>query len=349
MAKDPAARYESARSLHADLLGLKQELEGSGSRVAPGLDGFVNHEREPAVVRFKTLVAAGVVAALLAAWFGSGLLQRGHVPKPEAVVWYDRGTSAIREGAYFQAGKALDRALEIDSAFALARARRSEAYAEVELTDKAREELLQAMALLPDRSSLSNAESLYVDAVAATLNRDFKTAIEKYSQIVSSAGDRTSLRPMSISAAPTRKTRISIEPLNRTCRRRSSISSLPPAFLRSGILYGRRLNLPKANDAFLKAQEIYQAMSSQEGLAEVYYQRGSLRARIRRLPEAREQLERSLEMSRSASNDTNRSGPNCSSAACTSLKATAVAPRRWLPTPSEPRSRSTCGRWRPTA
>jgi tetratricopeptide (TPR) repeat protein len=37
--------------------------------------------------------------------------------------------------------------------------------------------------------------------------------------------------------------------------------------------------LPKANDAFSKAQDIYQAMSSQEGLAEVYYQRGSLLAR----------------------------------------------------------------------
>ena len=44
-------------------------------------------------------------------------------------------------------------------------------------------------------------------------------------------------------------------------------------------------------------------MSSQEGLAEVYYQRGSLLARIRKLPEAKEQLERSLEMSRSSSNE----------------------------------------------
>ena len=35
----------------------------------------------------------------------------------------------------------------------------------------------------------------------------------------------------------------------------------------------------------------------------MYYQRGSLLARIRRLPEAKEQLERSLEMSRSSSND----------------------------------------------
>jgi len=44
-------------------------------------------------------------------------------------------------------------------------------------------------------------------------------------------------------------------------------------------------------------------MSSQEGLAEVYYQRGSSLARVRKLPEAKEQLERSLEMSRSSANE----------------------------------------------
>ena len=43
-------------------------------------------------------------------------------------------------------------------------------------------------------------------------------------------------------------------------------------------------------------------MSSQEGLAEVYYQRGSVLAKIRNVPEARSQLERALEISRSSSN-----------------------------------------------
>ena len=130
------------------------------------------------------------MATLLAVWFAPALFRRGrHEPPPEAVVWYNRGTSAIREGAYFQASKALERALEIDNSFALARARQSEAYAEIELTDRAREELLQAMALLPDRSTLSDAESLYLDAVAATLNRNFKTAIDKYSKIVDAVRD----------------------------------------------------------------------------------------------------------------------------------------------------------------
>ena len=234
----------------------------------------------------------------------SGLFRRGrHQPPPEAVVWYNRGTSAIREGAYFQASKALERALEIDNAFALARARQAEAYAEIELTDRGREELLQAMALLPDRSTLSEAESLYLDAVAATLNRNFKTAIDKYSKIVDSVGDvEKSAAYVDLGRAYEKD-----ENLDKAIESYGKATQLDPqsaaGFLRSGILYARRREFSMANDAFSKAQDIYQAMSSQEGLAEVYYQRGSLLARIRRLPEAKEQLERSLELSRSSSND----------------------------------------------
>ena len=155
MAKDPAGRYESAQLLRSDLLELQQDIDRIGSGVAPGVHGFVNAERQPAVCPIQG--AGRREPSWPCCWRrGSrpGLFRRGrHVPPPEAVVWYNRGTSAIREGAYFQASKALERALEIDNAFALARARQAEAYTEIELTDRAREELLQAMALLPDRST----------------------------------------------------------------------------------------------------------------------------------------------------------------------------------------------------
>jgi tetratricopeptide (TPR) repeat protein len=255
-------------------------------------------------VRFKALIAASVVAVLLAAWFAPGLLRRGqHVPPPEALAWYNRGTSAIREGAYFQASKALERALEIDNAFALAHVRRADAYAEIELTDKAREELVRALALLPDRSNLSNAESTYVDAVAATLNRDFKTAIEKYSQIVDSVGNEDKASAYVDLGRAYEKDENLDGAIDSYLKAMQADAQSAAAVLRSGILYGRRQDLPKASDAFSRAQDIYQAMSSQEGLAEVHYQRGSLLARIRRLPEAREQLERSLGISRSSSNE----------------------------------------------
>jgi tetratricopeptide (TPR) repeat protein/predicted Ser/Thr protein kinase len=302
MAKERAARYQSAGALHADLLRLRHELDGAPVR--PDSSALSTASVRRRTGRFAMLAIASAVAAVVAAWLGSTLLRRGqHVPPPEAVVWYDRGTSAIRDGTYFQASKALERALAIDGAFALARARQAEAYAEMGLADRAREELLQAMALLPDRSTLSAAESNYVDAVAATLGRDFKTAIDRYARIVDSAspGDKSAAY-VDLGRAHEKN-----EDLGRAIASYGKATELDPqsaaAYLRAGILHGRRQQLGQADAAFSKAQDIYQAMSSQEGVAEVQYQRGSLLARIRRLPEAKEQLERSLATSRGSSSE----------------------------------------------
>lgn len=303
MAKDAAARYQSASALRADLLALQQEIDGA--TVPRPLMALPETRAQGTSVRFKVLIGAiAVVALAIAAWLTTGLLRRGpHLPTAEAVVWYDRGTNAIREGAYFQASKALDRALEIDHAFVLAQVRRAEAYAEMGLTDRAREDLLGALTRLPDRSSVSAAESNYLDAVAATLSRNFTAAIDKYTLIVDSVpAVEKSAAYVDLGRAYEKN-----EELDRAIDSYGKAAQLDrqsaAAFLRSGILHGRRQQLSQANEAFAKAEDIYRAMSNQEGLAEVSYQRGSLLARIRKLPEAREQLERSLAISRSASSE----------------------------------------------
>ncbi len=302
MARDVTARYQSARLLHDELRDLEHALEGSTMRPA------VTAPLTPSVgrrsIRVWSLVAAAVVALLGAAWFASDRLRpRRHEPPPEAVVWYERGTSAIREGAYFQATKALERALSLDSAFAMAHARRADAYAEMGLTERAREDLLQAMALLPDRSTLSAIESTHVDAVAATLARDFRTAIEKYAVIADAVPDADkAAAQVDLGRAYERN-----EDLDRAIAAYAKATQLDPqgaaAFLRSGILHGRRQQLSEASAAFSKAEEIYRAMSSQEGLAEVHYQKGALFARLRRLPEAKAELEQSLAISRASSSE----------------------------------------------
>ena len=71
--------------------------------------------------------------------------------------------------------------------FALAHARQAEAYAEIELADKAREELLQAMALIPI-VRLSNA-SPCIWTPSRQRSGATSTAIEKYSTIVDSVPD----------------------------------------------------------------------------------------------------------------------------------------------------------------
>jgi tetratricopeptide (TPR) repeat protein len=279
-----------------------QALEQPGAPIRPASTVPANSSSWS--VRRQALVTAGAAAVVLAAWFAPGLWRRSqHVPPPEAMTWYERGTSAIRDGAYFQAERALERAIALDNAFALAHVRRAEAYSETELVEPAREELVRAMALLPDRSGLSTAESLYVDAVAATLTRDFKTAIDKHAAIVNTVPDSEKAAAYVDLGRAYEKNESIDDAIAAYARAAQLDGQSAAAFLRIGILRGRRLELEKANEAFARAQDIYTAMSSQEGLAEVFYQRGSMLARIRRLPEARAELERSLGVSRSASND----------------------------------------------
>ena len=142
-----------------------------------------------------------------------------------------------------------------------------------------------------------------MDAVAATLGRNFKAAIDKYTQIADAVGESDkSAAYVDLGRAYEKN-----EDLDRAIESYVKATQLDPqaaaAFLRAGILHGRRQQLSKANDAFSKAEDIYRAMSSQEGLAEVHYQRGSLLARIRRLPEAKAQLEQSLTLSRASASE----------------------------------------------
>jgi len=68
-----------------------------------------------------------VVAVLcllgLAGWGGWQLVRpAAHKPTVDALRWYERGTSALRDGAYFQASQMLQEAVKADDKFALAHA-----------------------------------------------------------------------------------------------------------------------------------------------------------------------------------------------------------------------------------
>ena len=128
--------------------------------------------------------------AVLAAWLALGNRRASpHEPTTAAKRWYEIGTGALRDGAYYQASKALERAVELDSGFTLAHARLAEAYTEIDNIDRAKEELLLAASLVPDRTSLPEADAMYLDAIMGTVRRDFTQAIDQYRRIVEQAGD----------------------------------------------------------------------------------------------------------------------------------------------------------------
>ncbi|HSB11098.1 MAG TPA: tetratricopeptide repeat protein [Blastocatellia bacterium] len=312
MAKDPYLRYQSAGELLADLLGLQKSIqEGTASQTRqltpePGSSrrtfaGSLQGKFLKAPTRIKigflvvALVAAGVLAAI-------GIRRSPYQPAPEARGWYERGADAIRAGAYYQASKSLERSVQIDNRFALAHARLADAYLEMDFVDRAMEELLHAMSLVPDRSSLTSGDALYLDAIAATVRRDFPSAIEHYGKIAQQAADNDRAAAYVDLGRAYEKN----ENISRAIEYYAQATKADPqsaaAFLRLAVLYGRSQDLKNATDALDKAETIYQAMSSEEGLTEVLYQRGALLSRMRKLPEAQNQLEAALQKSQSLDN-----------------------------------------------
>ena len=305
MAKDVAARYQSANAMLEDLNKLKASLSvGSGLLTVPPRSSVITAavtqawKRKP--VRIALFVAAFlVVGILLAPRFWHTPL---HQPSAEAKSWYDRGTDAIRAGTYYQASKALERSIKIDDRFALAHARLAETYVETDYPDKAREELLQAMSLVPDRSALATHDVMYLQAIEATVRRDFVAAVASYEKIVQQASDSEKASAYVDLGRSYEKNENLDKAIEYYVKAGTADPQSAAAFLRVAILYGRRQDLKQANEAFDKAETLYQAMTNLEGVTEVLYQRGSLLSKIRRLAEAKTQLEKALDISRSTDN-----------------------------------------------
>src|SRR5262249_16183115 len=131
------------------------------------------------------LMAIGVA---LLSYFVWTRLHAPYRPQPEALRWYDAGTTSLRNAAYFEASKSLQMAVAADDKFALAHARLAEAYTELHYSDKAKDEIIRAESLARELP-MQQSDALYLQAVTNTVLRDFPPAIESYQQIARQASN----------------------------------------------------------------------------------------------------------------------------------------------------------------
>jgi tetratricopeptide (TPR) repeat protein/tRNA A-37 threonylcarbamoyl transferase component Bud32 len=305
LTKDAGARYQSANEMLADLRGLRDVSPARSQVRTQPLPAQVEAVTEsiPArvtsIVRHRPAVSIGLIvlalAAALAFFVLSGFWRDGRrQPLPEALGWYKKGTAALRDGAYYQASKMLEKSVELDDKFALAHARLAEAYTEIDYTDRARDEVLLAEHLVPDDAALSEEDRSYLSAVTATVLRQFPTAIDHYRRISERAADPDKpsvFVDLGRSYEKNEELQKAIESYQEAAKRDAQSAA---AFLRLGILQGRQQNLQGATESFDKAADIYRASSNHEGVAEVLYQRGTLLNRMGRLNDARGLLESAL-------------------------------------------------------
>lgn len=202
----------------------------------------------------------------------------------------------MRDGSYYKASKALQRAVEMDDNFALAHARLAEAYAELDYADKANHEILRARALTHDLSPLPQLESLYLQAITHTVLREYSAAVETYKEIAAHVSDPA--KPQAhVDLGRAYERNDDIDKAKESYTRATQLApSDAAAFLRLGGLCGQQQDFKCAEEAFRKAEKLYHDLSDPEGVTEVVYQRGLLLKNSERPRDARTQLEEALKL-----------------------------------------------------
>jgi tetratricopeptide (TPR) repeat protein/tRNA A-37 threonylcarbamoyl transferase component Bud32 len=312
LAKKPNKRYQSARELIADLTAVKDGLEETAGRTlirrtSPSLVsgtgrtlGNLSQMLQRPRVPISYLLIGGAI--LLVAGVAAFRFWRPapHVPPPAALRWYEVGTNAFRDGAYFQASQALDRAIAADDDYILAHARLAEALVELDYADKAKDELLRVNAA--NQATLSELDALTVAAITATARHDFSRAVDLYGQIVKlvpEAEKAYALVDQGRAFENNNDAKSAIQSYQQASERNPQYAT---AYLRLGILYGQQGQLAAALSAFDQAESIYQALGRLEGRSEVIFQRGALLNKRNKLSEAKAQLEQALALANATDN-----------------------------------------------
>lgn len=298
LAKKTDARYQTAEELLADLNTLNLAEQRSGQKIGPRLRSSATQFLSRKQTRHAVWVLSAVALLVsLAVLFISTRRSRPPEPAPEAKRLYQAGTNALRNGSYLNATKMFQQAIRIESRFPLAHARLAEAWMELDYEDRATEEMLRVTELAPDLSRLPPLDMLYLQAIGATVRRNFKGAVENLEEIVRQVPEteKTSAYfDLGRAYERLRDVDKAVETFEEVTRRDGQAAA---AYLRLGGLYGRRQEEAKAVAAFDKAHALYNAQGNVEGTAEVFYQRGAFLNLVDKLPEAQEQLRHALDQS----------------------------------------------------
>jgi serine/threonine protein kinase/tetratricopeptide (TPR) repeat protein len=319
LAKESDARYQTAAEMIAALESTQADLRANGSdrtvtrlmSLAPGthptgalgtLSDIFKRPRLSIGYVAAGLVIIGVIA--LGVW----LLTRAHPYTPTAAGQhlYDRAVDAMREGAFFRASKMLQQVVQDENQFALAHARLAECWTELDSSDKAKDELIRAKDLVPNRSALRAVDGLRLQAVTDTVQRDFAKAVADYVALASSVPTTEKAYALVDLGRAYEKNEQSDKAIE-TYQEAIKLDSRQAAgFLRLGILLGRRSRYPEAYASLDHAYQLFDTGTEIEGLIEVLLQRAVVLGLEGKVADARTQLLQALEKSSALENKDKR-------------------------------------------
>jgi serine/threonine protein kinase/Flp pilus assembly protein TadD len=281
---DPTRRFSSAAEF-------VKALRGEAPSLTFPLPAITRRRVAAAMLAVSVFAAGGIISR---SW-----IRHGNQPSAEALAFYNKGTDDIHAGAYYAATKAFEEALRVAPRFSLAHARLAEAWNELDVSEKASQEML--LARRENTSSLSDLDRLQIEALDLTITREFAAAVGKYEKMrplvtTEETGLDIDLGRAYEKAAQTAKA------INSFRRAAEGPAHSPAAWLRVAVLYSRASDAAKAARAFQQAEGFYQLSSNLEGLIEVDYERGIDANRRRLLDEAAAHLHKALETAHLAGN-----------------------------------------------
>ena len=269
---------------------------GDGNRATGALASLtlqLRRQRFSLVSFILTIMASGLaIWAIIHFW-----PRKYYTPTPAAQYWYDIGTDALRNGAFYQASKALEQAIAIDDNFALAHARLAQAWTELDAIDNAKDQLLAIQGLTRNGMAISERDGLYLDGITAMATRNFPEAVKAYSAIADLSPDES---PVYFDLGYAYENGGNPDKALASYAKAISLKEgqYATAFLRSGNVYLRKQNNDEALKMFDTAEQLYTAASNKEGVIEVWRRRGVLYRRAGRYDDARNQFQRCLDAAR---------------------------------------------------
>jgi len=310
LSKKAENRYQTIAELIRDLETVPVDARtGKMAGVSAGSESFLADSKSVLQTFFsefshlskRTLILTTVstVLAVAVLFFAANGTFQNFLPSrasTEVPPSFNEGITALRNGNYFKAKKLLESAVQQNDKFPLAHARLAEALTELGYEDKATKEVLKVSELTTTFSNLSEIDRLNLQAVAATASRNFDGAIENYRAIVEKTAEndkKFAYFDLGRAFEMADKTDSAIENFAESAKRDSQFAA---AFLRLGMLYGRKQETEKANENFAAAENLYNSQSDYDGVAEVFYQRGYLLNIQDKLADASEKMKRANEM-----------------------------------------------------
>lgn len=312
--KKVEARYQTAAEFLTDLKSAGESLGTNGvpvsSRSDKGTEGFKRGTNAFATLTMQLRRQRFSLVSIIPAFIATGLAiwaiyyfwpRSYYQPSAAALHWYEQGTESLRNGANYQASKALTQAIQIDDGYALAHARLAQAWAELDYSERAKDELLAATSQNV-RSPLSPKDALYLDAIRATVTRKFGDAITSYSQLAKLSPDDGSVYvDLGYAYENDGKTDQALENYLKAIDLNNR--QYATAYLRAGTVYLRKQDTDNASRMFDEAERLNKAASNNEGLNEVNRQRGVLFRSKSEYDKAKAQFQLALDAARVMGNE----------------------------------------------